>query len=173
MDPKTATLALTAVSAIGALGAALGAWLSAYATQRATEAQLLSTFMREYASQDMLYALRVLRNWRSNQGDEFAEKWHKALEQVSPDAQEVDQARRRVSSHFIMALHLYKSRYVKRRFLRAICDVDGINVLYDIVEPLEYTLNQGYNREGFNELRTLCGSAGTGQLHRPIPSMQR
>jgi hypothetical protein len=121
----------------------------------------------------MLHALRVLRNWRSKQGDGFAEKWRKALDHASPEAQEVDEARRRVSSYFIMALHLYESRYVKKRFLEAICDVDGVNILYDIVESLEYTMNQGYNREGFKKLRMLCGRAGTEQLHRPIPSTQR
>ena len=170
MGTQTATFILTAISALGALGAAVGAWLSAYATQRATEAQLLSTLMRAYASEDMLHALRVLRNWRSNQGDEFAEKWRKALENDSSEAQEVDRARRIVSSHFITALHLYKSGYVKKRFLETICDVDGINVLYDIAEPLEYAMNPGYNREGFKTLRTLCGRAGMEHLIRPIPS---
>lgn len=165
---QTIVVVLTFVSAFGALGAAIGAWLSARSTRSATEAQLLFQLLREYAKPDMLRALRTLRNWKAEQGDE--EKWRKALENADPKAQEVDLARRCVSHYFLDALKLYESDYVIKRFLRVVGSKDGINILYDIVEPLEYALNPAYDKSKFDKLRQICGRAGTSRLIRPIPN---
>lgn len=169
MNGQTITLVLAAVSALGAFGAAIGALLSARSTLSATEAQLFSRFMEEYSAPQMLTALRKLRNWEAKHGTKFEEEYRKGLEKGDPNAHEVDQARRHVKFYFLKALRLYEARLVKQRFLKEVAAVDGINILYDIVEPLEYALNPAYNKSKFDQLRKICGRAGTRRLIRPIP----
>jgi len=167
------TLLLTAISALGALGAAVAAWFSARATTRAAEGQLFSAHYAAYGTPEMLRSLRVLRLWKFDQGDEFEVKWKKALDSGEERAREVDEARRQVRIYFFQALRLYEGGYVSRRFLREIAAVDGINILYDIVEPLEYALNASYDRSRFAKLRNLCGRARTGRLIAPVPPAPR
>jgi hypothetical protein len=160
---------LTAISALGAVIAAIGAFLSARATRNAAEGHLVSSFLNEYASPDMLRHLRVLRNWKSEKEGGFEEKWRKALESAESEALRVDQARRYVKNYFLKALRLYESGYVTETFLKQVTAVDGINIIYDIVEPLEYALNPAYDKDRFEKLRQLCGRSRTGRLIRPIP----
>lgn len=54
-------LTLAAFSALGALGAAVGAWRSARATRTAVEAQLFANFMEAYEGPEMQSLLRTLR----------------------------------------------------------------------------------------------------------------
>jgi len=169
MSTASIGLGLTAISALGALFAAIAAWRSARASRDAVEAQLLSNQMEEYGADKMLYALRTLRNWKADKGDEFEGKWRKAIETDDQAAQKVDRARRTVKFYFYKALRLYQSGYVSKRFLKDVCAVDGINILYDIVEPLEYALNPRYDKNNFDSLRQICGRYGTGMLIRPVP----
>lgn len=169
MYAETIVSILTAVSAAGAAGAAIATWQSARATQKATEGELLSRFMEEYSDVKMLRALRRLNDWKHTQGENFEEKWRKAFEKGEPEAVEVDLARRHVSHYFQRALLLHESGYVSQRFVKAVGSVDGINVLYDIVEPLEYALNPAYDKAIFDKLRKICGRPKTGRLIRPLP----
>jgi hypothetical protein len=125
--------------------------------------------MAEYSDEKMLYALRTLRNWKAEKGDEFERIWRQDIESGDLEAQKVDRARRTVKFYFYKVLRMYKSRYVTTRLLKDICAVDGINILYDIVEPLEYALNPGYDKSYFDILRKICGRYGTGKLVRPVP----
>ena len=167
--PDSIALVIAAVGAIGAVGAAIGALLSARATQRAAEGQLAVAFLGDYTSPDMLRALRVLRNYRAAEGDGFEETWRRRLEAADAHALEVDQARRKVKGYFLNALRLHEFGYVNERFVGTVASVDGINILYDIVEPLEYALNPAYDRARFERIRTMCGRSRTERLIRPIP----
>ncbi len=173
MTVEQLTLVLTALTALATLGAAIAAWRSARATTRATEAQLFSTHYATYGTPEMLRALRVLRSWKSEKGDEFEVKWKRALDAGEKQAHEVDQARRQVKFYFFQALRLYEAKYVSRRFLQELTAVDGINILYDIVEPLEYALNARYDSSRFEKLRNLCGRARTERLIAPVPPAPR
>ena len=113
--------------------------------------------------------LPASRYWKAEKGDEFEFKWKKALDAGDETAHKVHQARRHVKSYFMRALRLHESGYVSKRFLHEVCSFDGINILYDIVEPLEYALNQAYDRSKFSSLRKICGRAGTGKLIPPVP----
>lgn len=163
------TLTLTAMSAFGALGAAVAAWLSARATTRATEAQLFSSHFAVYGTPEMLRSLRILRLWKSDNGEEFEVKWKIALDAGEAKAHDVDQARRQVKFYFFRALRLHEAGYVSKRFLKELAAVDGVNILYDIVEPLEYALNASYDRSSFEKLRRLCDRTRTGLLIAPVP----
>jgi hypothetical protein len=166
-------LILTAVSALGALGATIAAWRSARATSRVAEAQLFAAQYAEYGTPEMLRSLRMLRLWQSEMGDEFELKWKKALEAGDARAHDIDNARRQVKFYFMKAFRLYEAGYVSRRFLREFASVDGLNILYDIVEPLECALNPRYDASRFQMLRTLCGRAFTGHLIAPVTPAPR
>lgn len=173
MTTQEISLVLTALSAIGALGAAIAAWLSARATKRAAEGHLFSTHYAEYGTPEMLRSLRVLRLWKSDNGDEFELNWKKALDAGEERAHDVDRARRQVKFYFLRALRLYQAGYVSRRFLKELAAVDGLNILYDIVEPLEYALNPRFDASKFELLSKLCGRPGTGRLIAPVPPEPR
>ncbi len=173
MTTAQITLILTGLSALGALGAAIAAWLSARATSRAAEGQLFSVHYAEYGTPEMLRSLRVLRLWRSEQGDEFELKWKRALDAGKPQAHDVDLARRQVKFYFMKVLSLYEAGYVSPRFLKELAAVDGVNILYDIVEPLEYAFNPRFDASQFESLRKLIGRAGTGRLIAPVPPAPR
>ena len=169
MDANQVTILLTAVSALGALGAALASWWSAKETRRAAEGQLLSSLYDDYGNPEMLQSLRILRSWKASTGSEFEIAWKKRLDGGDQEAHEVDRARRQVKFYFLRALRLYESGYVSKRFLQEVCAVDGINILYDIVEPLEFALNPAFDKSKFDTLQKLCGRAGTGRLIPPVP----
>ena len=169
LTSENIVLILTAITAIAAAFSAIGAWLSARATKLTSEAQLFSRFMEEYGAYEMVTALRNLRNWKAENGDEFEEKWRKALDNSESQAHEVDKSRRLVKFYFLKALRLYTSGFVSKKFLKQVISVDGINILFEIVEPLEYALNPAYNKSNFKKLKTLCKSKGTGRLIRPVP----
>ncbi len=157
------------LSAIGALGAALASAYSARQTRLAAEGQLFSNLYAEYCRQDMLDALRLLRDWKSSNPGEFEHIWKKKLDSSDAAAYEVDKARRYVKGYFMRAVRIYQAGYASKRFVREVCSVDGINILYDIVEPIEYALNPDYDKSKFELIREICGRAGTGRLIAPVP----
>jgi hypothetical protein len=169
MDTVLISVIVATVAALGAVGAAIGSFLSAKSTRVVTEAQLVLRFLDDYSEWRMLESLRLLRKWKAENGTEFAEEWRKALEAGSDEALEVDKARRHVAHYFYKALRLYESGYVRLDFLKEVGRVDGINIFYDIVEELEYALNPAYDKSTFEKLNALLGRSGTGKLIRPLP----
>jgi hypothetical protein len=159
-------LVLSNVAALGALVAALAAWMAVRETKRASEGQLFSSLFAEYGCLEMLDALRVLRNWMTEKGPDFAAKWKMALQASDSSAHEVDRARRRVQHYFVRALRLHEAGYASLKLLRSLCVVDGINILYDVVEPLEAELNEHYDHRAFSKLKKLCG--GTEAVIAPV-----
>lgn len=163
------TLISAAVSAVGAMIAAVASWLSARATTRAAEAQLFSSQYSDYGQAEMLTALRVLRMWRADNGEEFAKKWKSGLDAHDSSSSDADIARRHVKFYFFRALRTYEAGFISKKFLKEIGNVDGINILFDIVEPLEAQLNAKYDKASFDKLRRICGRARTGELLPPVP----
>jgi len=164
---------IATISALGAVGAAIGAFWSANATRKAAEARLLLSFLESYSDPEMLQALRELRQWRADKAEDFAKKWRAAMDALDTSAQVVDRARRKVKGYFFHALRLYEAGYTSEHFLREVASVDGVNILYDIVEPLERALNPEYDKERFQRIRDLCGRARTGRLIRLVPIRPR
>ncbi len=109
---------LETVSAVGALGAAIGSCNAARATRQAMEAQLFSQIMQEYATPTMAQSLRLLRAWAENKGAGFAEEFGKRIQAGEADAIEVEKARRQVLFHFLTVLRLHGAGYVPESFVR-------------------------------------------------------
>jgi hypothetical protein len=148
---------LEAVSAVGALGAAIGSYDAARATRQAMEAQLFSQITHAYAAPDMAQSLQRLRAWAAQYGEGFAEEFRNRFTVEEPDAADVDQARRQVLFHFLTVLRLQEGGYVPEVFVQqAACTGQGLEVLAEIVEPMRLALNPAANRAEFAHLLRLC-----------------
>ena len=149
---------LTALTAIGAGIAAIGSSLSARATKRATQAQLLLRFLEEYSNPKMSKALVQLRKWKAtlDLGTTTFEQFVKYKDSWGVLEKRVNSARRQVKYYFVKALRLHQEGLITQQLLQVICNVDGIDLLYDVVEPLERELNPDYEKEAFIQLREVC-----------------
>ena len=147
----------TGLTAFAAAGAAVAAWVSVHKTHQLAEGRLLRDFFEKYTSEEMSEALRTLRAWKDDCGDSFVDDYRTSLRKGESKAIEVDKARRRVSSHYRMALWLYRSKYVRKKFLIDVCGSDGYSMFFEIVEPLEFGLNPNYNKKDFICLKEICG----------------
>ncbi|HEX8450560.1 MAG TPA: hypothetical protein VF647_00620 [Longimicrobium sp.] len=168
ISAESFSFVFTAASALGTVVAAVAAWQAAKAASQVAEGQLNSTYYTEYGTPEMVRALRRLRQCREQHGEHFALKWKQALDQGEEWAQEVDLARRAVKVYFVRAYRLYETGYASKKFLRAVAAVDGLNVLFDIIGPLEYALNPVYDAHRFESLRRVCAPVGTRGLIAPI-----
>ena len=69
---------------------------------------------------------------------------------------ELNSARRRVTNYFAGPLTRAQP-YLKKREKVSILQVDGRGIWFEIVEPMEYELNHGYNKRLFREVEALVG----------------
>lgn len=121
--------------------------------------------MDAYASQEMVDDLRVLVSWRKDMGDDFASIWRTALDRGDEVATKVDKSRRRVKHYFLKPLRLYENGHVGLAFLKTAAGMDGLNVLREVVKPLEAALNPASNApQRIDELTQLCGNVHSGRL---------
>lgn len=141
---------------------------------RSNDAGLFLKFVENYRVQEMRNALRTLRMWEAEHGAGFVEKFRERIKKGDPKADAVDEARRHVKGYFIdSALGSYELGSVTLPFLQKVTAFAGINILYDIVEPLEQAINPNYDKSKFERLRQLCGRFGSGELLTPIPVVHR
>lgn len=139
-----------------AAAAAIGAWAAAWATKRAAEAQILLDLLNDYATPEMAEALRTLRSWQEQHGDEFADNWELGMATSDANADAVDHARRRVSAYFQNVDELWQNRLISRNTARAAVDKAGLPVLINVCGPLERRLNPRVNLGFMRRLRALC-----------------
>ena len=144
-----ATAVFTAFSALGAL-------LAARATKRAAEAQVLLNLLNDYAAPDMANALRVLIAWQHQHEDRFINEWWSGLKARDPRAQEVDRARRRVTSYFQNVEELHQAGLISRRTLRHAGGKSGLAVLVVVAQELERRLNPKVDLGFVRRLQKLC-----------------
>jgi len=169
MNIQIYALIIVAISIIFAAIAAIASWRSASAALSSIKTQVLSQFMKEYSEPQMCNDLRALRDWRNEYGADFADEYINRALKGEKRALEIDYARRHVKYYFSRALNLYKAKIIDKRTLKAIAVVDGINILYDIVEPLESKLNPAYEKEIFKELKEIIGRSEPGDHIEAIP----
>jgi hypothetical protein len=158
MWTQTVSLWLTAVAALGACLAAIASLLSARATRHASDGQLFTLLHEKYATDEMLWAVRTLREWESTQGPNRFAKWGDALLRGDERAKQIDRARRYVKFYFFLPLRLYDGGLVKKRFVREVCRVAGLYTLFDVVEPLDKALSPKYDCVRYEKLRNICGT---------------
>jgi hypothetical protein len=142
--------------ALLAAAAAVGAWAAAWTTKRATEGHLLLSLLSDYASDDMDQALRILRFWREQHGDEFSSDWELLFARADEEAVAVDRARRRVTAYFQGVDELRQNGLISQATARAAADKAGLAVLINVCAPLERKLSPRVNLGFVRRLRALC-----------------
>ena len=168
----TITEVSTIVGGVGAAVAGIAAWFSAcYArkaaklTQKAAEGQLLLNILEGYRLEKMKESLRLLRSWqRKHASSEFEKQWKLCFDKGDEEAIQVDEARRYVTMYFWRVFRLFRAKYVSEEFVRNACHNDGIEVLFQVIEPLARELDSQYDRTLFEELRRICRGQYSGKL---------
>ena len=204
MAAQDSALIIMALTAHGALGAALGALSSARATKKSAQAQLYTRLMEEYGENEMSEALRILsrvqrhREWQEWQELEKLLTQKETLIQEEAFTQEdvqdfavlkdtekakffdllqdkeVDWARRHVKYYFLKILRLNDKGYLPRKLLKTLSLVDGIDVFFDIVQPLENLRNENFDNSEFEKLRKRVTDRGTKEvMKKPIGALQK
>jgi hypothetical protein len=141
--PDTIALIAAVAALIGAVAALLTAryaLLAAVATRKAAEGAAVMTIVGEYFQPEMKTALRLLRSWKDTHGQDFAPRWLAALKKQDKQALDVDAARRHVSGYFVKCTRLGRADLLSKTALDAVAMVEGINLLFDVVEPMEEQL---------------------------------
>jgi hypothetical protein len=169
MTPQEITIGIAAAAAVFALLAGLGALWSAWTAKKAMQAQLYSRFVQEYGSREMLRDLRRLQKWQSDHGERMREEYRSGMESKDKQTLDVDVARRRVGYYFDKALRLLEAGYVDEAFVRRVGNVQGINIMHDIVRELDAELNPRYSELRYDKLAILCPHLDSGfDLSSPI-----
>ena len=107
---------------------------------------MLLSLLRVYSSPEMSRALRTLRRWRDEHGDQFVADWAAAMPTGGdPEAREVDRARRWVTSYFQDVDALRRARLISKHTMGVAVDKAGVGVLVHVCAPLERALNPRVN----------------------------
>jgi len=139
------------------------------ATKDAAEATLVRAFLDDYFSQGISVALQRLRDWKEQNGDEFASAWLTRRQAGDEKAHQVDQARRTIKAYFEKTARIFSAGLIRPKILHQIAYVAGVNIYYDIVDPLERELNPGRSPETIELLKRHCGRYIEGELIRAVP----
>ena len=113
--------------------------------------------------------LRAYGRDRSTKRDDFAAKWYELLQKGDEQALLVDKARRKVKAYFHKAARLREYKLIQKKTLKGLAYWDGINIYYDIVDPLELALNPDGRRVERDLLMDEIGRYETRQLLTFVP----
>ena len=148
--------------------AGIAAWLSAaaarraaVATERATQAQLLTSLLDAYSSPEMLSAMMQLRSWFTKHGKRAADEFRRLRQDDYASIKEVDLARRRVSHFFQKVYSLHISGYLDEPTVRIAATKGQVEFFREIVEPLEAAIGANYDRSSFEGLGDMYGVGPT------------
>ena len=135
------TLAFTAIIAFASWRAAAASRQSAEAAKKSSEAQLLSQFLNEYASEEMREALRWLRDVEVKKPEVLS--LSPEIIQTRPTLWQIadSEQRRRVHYYFKRAYRLHEHGFLSVRSLELIIDSNGYRLLFDVVKPLSLAVN--------------------------------
>lgn len=108
------------------------------ATKNMIHGQILLQLSRDYASADMLEAIRYLREWQKRHENDFVEKF---IEELNNDFNwKYDKYRRRVSHHFYQIYLLWESRVIKDDFIATLIKQGKIDFFLDVIKPLDLAI---------------------------------
>lgn len=149
---KVVPFGAAVLSAIAAAVSAIFSWRSSQRAADTAATALILKFRDQYATNEMFVDLRNLRAWHDKNGSRFAETWRQKLQQNDPDAQIVDRSRRRVASFFSNIAYLRNAGLVPKRAEKLLVDFAGLELFYNVVEPMEQELGSDYDKTPFQSL---------------------
>ena len=130
----TAPEIISSIIAVGTLFAAGAAWRAAKATRDAAQANIIVEVMRYFTSDDMRTAGKSLHNYKTQYGDDFVEAFKKSRNE------DVDQARRKVKGYHKTIYSLHINKKISDKIVDTLISDDQLDLLLDIVEPLEHVV---------------------------------
>jgi len=145
------------VGSLGAIGAAVAAFLSAKATKKTSLAQTLMQITDAYSSDEMLEGMLRLRSWQNTHPKDWAEKFAEVRNNRDeyPKIEQEDKARRRYSHHFYKIWLLLDRGLVNKSFVKKVAPRGQVDFLLDIIEPLERAIDPNYDHSTFDFFREL------------------
>ncbi|MCJ7546993.1 MAG: hypothetical protein MUP30_09275 [Deltaproteobacteria bacterium] len=174
-------LIISGISSLITLSIAIAAWRSAIAAKKATRAQLYIRLMEEYGSRQMSDALRGIKEFSERQSISSALR---ELKKILPDAQklqndatvlnaydfsadkvgmklkgqaQIDSYRRVVKYYFIKLLRLRENKFLSKKLMKELGKVAGIDIFYDIIQPIEFALDEDFDFSNFEKIKKICG----------------
>lgn len=145
---------LTMGSAVAAACAALATWLQSHRARVAYEADMLLSMGNRYNTAEMAAALRILAR-SVDTGASVPSRWHAAYLSGDEKAQEINNARRLVSSYFIDIARLSLSGVITRRMAYILISRRGLDLFYRVCEPLNDRHYPERNKAYVKRLRSI------------------
>lgn len=130
------------------------------------QAQFALEFMKDYGKPEMSESLRLLRKCKEDFKDDCASVWHKKLIDGDSSAKEIDKARRHVKFYYRDIYMLYKEKLITLKVFKLACFNAGINLLYDVVNPMGDEIDSAQERF-IDDMKNILGYHGTEV--KPIP----
>lgn len=129
------------------------AYKSTVVNRNGTYAQIFMELYKEYSSPDMLGSMKYLKDWKEKHGDGFTTIFKKQYDSKYRKVKKIDECRRRVSHYFHKLRILYDEKVIDMRFAKKLATEYQIDLLLDVVEPLEKALNPNYDRTNYSWYR--------------------
>jgi hypothetical protein len=155
VDAQVIAVVAAVFSAIAAISSAVIAGKAVKNGRKIADAQVLVRFRERYSEDQMSRDLRLLRDWKEQQGERFAVIWHERFLIRETGAMDVDAARRRVSHYFSWIGELYNGSFISKQMALLLYKLDGSEVFLEIVEPLDAILNPNYGKKAYDTLKKL------------------
>ena len=130
-----------AVTALGAVWAANESRRAANQTRLAAQGQLVASLLDAYSQPEILAAIKLVKS-------------HPKNSTISLDS-EVDRARRQIVYHFHKVVSLANAGLLDAQFLPTVVTIRDVELLTDVIEPMEASIDSGYDRSTFERLRRL------------------
>ena len=135
-------------------------------TERATQAQLYFSLWEYYSSKEMLKSLRLLREveesesfkiWSQEGPKTFAGGYHEGgiieiQEEIEKTEKDYPYYKRFVKYYFLRIYHLDEQGFLPVHLVKDLLSVDGIELFFNVVKPLEYLENENFDSSDFDAL---------------------
>jgi len=140
---------------------------SAKATEHATQAQLYVRLWEYYSSKEMLEGLRLLRviennkyfkRWKKEEPNTEEEIWQGLLlvediqKEIAKKVKDYRHYQRFVKYYFLRIYHLDEQGFLPRHLVKDLLSVDGIELFFEVVKPLEYLEKPDFDSSDFDAL---------------------
>lgn len=150
-DAPAIEVAFKSAALIVALIAAIGAWIAAHATKRASQGSLIAGLVDSYFTPEMLRAMHELTGFEKEHGDQLANVFARLRgdRKTYPQVTAVDEARRLYKGYFVKVYRLAKQEsLLSKSQVETIIVERQVEFLRKYVEPLDYIIDpQKHDKE--------------------------
>lgn len=133
-------------------------------TKLMIQSQIIVDMRRRYADPEMLHAMKALRAWQSNHGEDFAKVFLADRERPDTEAWKLDPGRRIISHYFFDAFLLFRVGALNRRLLRNLLLKYHFQFFFEVLAPIEMGIGSDNETrrkiaEAISVYRSLYGSS--------------